>query len=373
MPQRGALRRDEPELPARAGAATGGAAGAVRVRPPGRLAVEEARARTGRWRTPARRCPPRSARRPAARGAVGGQRLGGAQHQRRGTVGQHHERRSSARARPGPARRPAGARAAPCPVLPTLAARSSATASAGTPARRTVRLTARVVQPGHDQVIHLAGGEPGLLQRRRRTPPRPAARTPARRSAPPRPARPARRASASGPGTRRWPSACADDLGQHRQVASPSPPKTKAAAPSPPSRSSALPGSPVRMSESTTRVGHRATGPPATQRAHARADRAGHVDRQRVGGSAAARRAPRWRWSCRVGGMAVANSRPAAPRPVPPRSARGARLRPPSTWCPRRRTRPPRAPAAALPRTARSRRARAGGTGRRRRRQSDRP
>ena len=167
------------------------------------------------------------------------------------------------------------------------------------------------VHAGHDDVVDLVRRDAGGLQRivdrlRRR-----AARRPARRSAPPTRATPARRAGASGRGTRRWrsanvtSSAMTSSWSAHR----------KAALPSPPSRSSAPPGRPVRTS-----AGHREDGV-RTRRCRAPSGSAPSAPRRRRRRSSPTESRPSAAWMAvafvlsRYGGDAVENSTTAGVTP----------------------------------------------------------
>ena len=156
---------------------------------------------------------------------------------------------------PGPARsRTSASRTPGCavPALPMLATRLSVTASAGTPAARTVRLTARACSPATIRWSTCPALSPACLS---------ASAIAASASGPytcsPNRSSHTREAELPGVRHRSRNSAVAEPCPMmSASTGAPSfPPKMKAAAPSPPSRSSALPGSPVRMSDSTAIVG----------------------------------------------------------------------------------------------------------------------
>ena len=150
------------------------------------------------------------------------------------------------------------------------------------------------MQTGHDQVVDVAGRQPGLVRARPRTRRGPGGRRPPHRTGPPTDVIRSRRGPANARGTRRW----------RRPGRAARPPPRRGRRRRPPHRRRpgsrrGCPGRPVRRSASTARAGARAPascgqldGGPCPS-APIRTGR-----RRRRRGASPGRRARWWRWSC---------------------------------------------------------------------------
>ena len=233
---------------------------------------------------------------------------------------------------PGSARSSTSASSSPAwavPVLPTVADRSSTSASGRKPMARRAALTARVAQSRDDDVVDVVGRRSPPTSARPSPPRPPAGRRRTRRSAPPTASRTPRPAPATGRGTRhwRWP----------RRSSRPSRPGRRRTGGRRPRRRR-----PTRRRHREDRCGCRparrgrrgdppACRPPCSSGRHRPCRRR----RRRDGRARAAWMAVAFVLSAYAGAV-VANSTSFGDVPAGAARARDGRPRHPSRWCPRR-------------------------------------